>query len=79
MAINYVAVGAGAIAGAVLLPVIAPVVLPILGVGAVLGMLGITTTAGLGALVGGFGAHFLNSAVTPPPVPPAAPTTKLTP
>jgi hypothetical protein len=75
MAINYVAVGAGAVAGAVLLPVIAPVVLPILGVSAVLGALGITTSAGLGALIGGFGTHYLSKTVEPPPPPP----TKLTP
>jgi hypothetical protein len=78
MAVNYVAVGAGAVAGAVLLPVLAPVILPVLGVGAVLGMFGISATAALGAVAGGLGIHYFDQAVNPPPAPPSAPT-KLTP
>ena len=65
-----IAIGAGAVAGAVLLPVLAPVILPVLGVTAVLGALGITTTAGLGALLGGFGIHYFDKAVAPTPPPP---------
>jgi hypothetical protein len=66
---KVIAVTAGAVAGAVLLPVLAPVVLPILGVSAVLGVLGISTTAGLGALLGGFGIHYFDKAVAPTPPP----------
>ncbi len=65
---KMIAVGAGAVAGAVLLPVLAPVVLPILGVGAVLGLFGVSATAAIGAVAGGLGIHYFDKAVAPAPV-----------